>query len=86
MMPPTATPARRISPATTFLIRAFAPGCPTLLRSWVSSEHRTLKVEVLLGPAPARGGGDARGHRPAALRRVALRHAGSRGGARSFAL
>jgi hypothetical protein len=28
---------RRISPATTWLIRAFSPGCPTLLRYWVSS-------------------------------------------------
>lgn len=27
---------RRISPATTWLIRAFAPGCPTMLRSWAS--------------------------------------------------
>jgi hypothetical protein len=25
---------RRVSPATTWLIRAFSPGCPTLLRHW----------------------------------------------------
>lgn len=27
---------RRINAATTWLIRAFAPGCPTMLRSWAS--------------------------------------------------
>jgi hypothetical protein len=27
---------RRVGPATTWLIRAFAPGCPTMLRSWAS--------------------------------------------------
>lgn len=28
---------RRVNAATTWLIRAFAPGCPTMLRSWESS-------------------------------------------------
>lgn len=27
---------RKIGPAVTFLIRAFSPGCPTMLRSWES--------------------------------------------------
>jgi hypothetical protein len=31
-------PHRRVSPATTWLIRAFAPGCPTMLRSWASQK------------------------------------------------
>lgn len=31
---------RIISAATTFLIRSFAPGCPTMLRSWSSKPER----------------------------------------------
>lgn len=31
---------RRVPPAVTFLIRAFAPGCPTMLRSWESRRRR----------------------------------------------
>lgn len=31
---------RRINAATTWLIRAFAPGCPTMLRSWSSKPAR----------------------------------------------
>lgn len=27
---------RRVNAATTWLIRAFAPGCPTMLRNWAS--------------------------------------------------
>lgn len=38
MMARTRNPRRRISPATTFLIRAFAPGCPTMLRHWTSQK------------------------------------------------
>lgn len=37
MMAPRSNPARRVNAATRWLIRAFAPGCPTLLRSWESA-------------------------------------------------
>jgi hypothetical protein len=39
---------RRIHPAVTFLIKAFAPGCPTMLRSWSAKlEKRGERVELL---------------------------------------
>jgi hypothetical protein len=41
MMAPRTNGRRRISPATTWLIRAFSPGCPTYLRSWESKPIRT---------------------------------------------
>jgi hypothetical protein len=31
---------RRVNAATTWLIRAFAPGCPTMLRSWESKPEK----------------------------------------------
>lgn len=40
MTAPRVNPRRRISAAATFLIRAFAPGCPTMLRSWASKPRR----------------------------------------------
>jgi hypothetical protein len=42
---------RRINAATTWLIRAFAPGCPTMLRSWSAKrvddrDHLTILYDL----------------------------------------
>jgi hypothetical protein len=43
---------RRIHPAISFLIRAFAPGCPTMLRSWSSKLTRRGERLILLFDLP----------------------------------
>jgi hypothetical protein len=40
--------SHRIHPACTFLIKAFSPGCPTMLRSWSAKlEKRGERVTLL---------------------------------------
>lgn len=43
---------RRIHPAVSFLIRAFAPGCPTMLRSWSAKLEKRGERVILLFDLP----------------------------------
>jgi hypothetical protein len=43
---------RRIHPAVSFLIKAFAPGCPTMLRSWSAKLEKRGERVVLLFDLP----------------------------------
>lgn len=44
---------RRINAATTWLIRSFAPGCPTMLRSWSSKRHERGELLTIFFDLPS---------------------------------
>lgn len=51
--------ADKVNPATRFLLRAFAPGCPTMLRHWTArragrGERVTLTYDLVDGKARLR--------------------------------